>query len=169
MQNLIFVKWQNLKMFAVPPKDRYRLYISVPAFWQNWEAACCAYHHRQCLRTILAFFAATLSGLVISCARPRLRSLLLCLSSVPTRPQSAAWMKQLKNIVVYGVSDLFLPARLRALTGDSCICANKEVLLPLPCKMRANILNLRLLRISRNCAVDRVADVLALARAGKID
>lgn len=33
----IFVRWQNLKMFAVPPKDCYWHHVSVPTFWQYWE------------------------------------------------------------------------------------------------------------------------------------
>lgn len=38
MRNPIFVGWQNLEMFAVPSKDRYRNYVPVPAFWRIREA-----------------------------------------------------------------------------------------------------------------------------------
>lgn len=69
----------------------------------------------------------------------------------------------------YGTADLFLPARLRALSEDGSTRANEEALPPLPCKMRDGIVKRGLLRIISDCTVDLVPAILAIAHAGEID
>lgn len=38
VRNSIFVRWYNLRIFAVPPKDRHLHYVSAPAFLKIIEA-----------------------------------------------------------------------------------------------------------------------------------
>lgn len=69
----------------------------------------------------------------------------------------------------YDVANLFLPDHLWACTDNGRLRANKEMLVPLLCKMRANTLNRGLLLIISDCATDWVADVLVFACAFKIE
>lgn len=69
----------------------------------------------------------------------------------------------------YGATKLFMPAFLRAMTGDVCLSANEVVLLPLPCRMRAYNLKCGHLRATRCCAVDPAAVLLVFACAGSSD
>lgn len=68
----------------------------------------------------------------------------------------------------YRAASLFLPARRWAVAGDVCASANKEVLVLLPQKTRANVLKPGLLRFTDDFAVDSVASTLGFAPAGKI-
>lgn len=68
----------------------------------------------------------------------------------------------------YHTADLFLPARLRALTENGCLRANEGAFAPLSGKIKVSILNRWLSRITRDRVVDQVAAVLAFALAGMI-
>lgn len=69
----------------------------------------------------------------------------------------------------YGKANLFLPARLWALTENGCYHANEEIFAPLSCKMRVDILKRGLLRMISACATESVVAIIAFARAGEID
>lgn len=69
----------------------------------------------------------------------------------------------------YGIADLLLPARLRALTDGDRYCANERVLVPLSSTIRADVLKRGLPRLNSDCTVDLVAAIVAFARLSKID
>lgn len=69
----------------------------------------------------------------------------------------------------YGLADSFLTAHLLNSKVSGRLRASKEALVPLPCRMRANVLESRLLCIIDDCVVDPVAAKLAFARAAKFD
>lgn len=64
----------------------------------------------------------------------------------------------------YGAVYLIMPGRLPTLTEDGCLCANEGALVPLLCKMRANVLKSKLLCIIDDCVVHPMAAFLAFAR-----
>lgn len=69
----------------------------------------------------------------------------------------------------YGVAKLFMPARRWTLIENGRLCANEGVSVPLPSKIRANILKRGITRVLNDCAVDLIAAILAFPRAGEID
>lgn len=72
------------------------------------------------------------------------------------------------QVAVYGAGNLFLPARLLGSTNDSSLCANEELLVPLPCKMMANVLKSGLLPIINDRSVDLLTAILLFVSAFKI-
>lgn len=69
----------------------------------------------------------------------------------------------------YGAAKLFSLAFLWLLNEDGRLRANEEMLVPLQCKMKPNILKCGLLRNNSDRAIDLVAVILASAGANKID
>lgn len=69
----------------------------------------------------------------------------------------------------YSQVELFLLDCLRRLSGNSRLRANEGVLVPLQCKMRANILKRGLFCIINDCVADPGAAILAFACASEID
>lgn len=69
----------------------------------------------------------------------------------------------------YGVADLFIPAYFRALMEDGRLCAKEEVLVPLPSKMRTDILQRGHSQLIRDCAVDSLSLILVNLLADEIE
>lgn len=69
----------------------------------------------------------------------------------------------------YSAADFSLPACLPTLADDGGAWANERVLAHLFCEARASFLVLGLLRTISICAVDLVAAIVAIARAGETD
>lgn len=69
----------------------------------------------------------------------------------------------------YGAANLLPPAPLRALITNGGVRENKEVFAPLLFEMEETIFKDGLLRIISDYAVERVAVLLAFARASEID
>lgn len=157
-RNPIFVRWHTLQMVAVPPKDRYRHYVAVPAFCQNWKA-----HRILCVPPppLFVYFYIAFGD-----NAQRYGHLLLETAITKFRIMSFVYFIQDMD---YGAADLFLPARLQALVKDGRLRVNEGVLVPLSGKMRADFLKRGLLRIICDCAVDPVAAILAFTRASGID
>lgn len=65
--------------------------------------------------------------------------------------------------------NLYMFARLRVLAEYDRLCANERFLVPLPRKMKANVLRRGLLCIISDYAVDPVATIPAFARCDKTD
>lgn len=109
VRNPTFVRWQNSEMFAVPPKNRYRQYVSVPAFWRGWEALCIL-----CVPSppMFAYYSSTSGG-----NTNRFGYLLLETGITNIKTMSFACFIQSAK---YRAVDLFLPACLRALIEGGC-------------------------------------------------
>lgn len=69
----------------------------------------------------------------------------------------------------FGVSDVPLPSWFRVLRDKGRLCANEVVLVPLSRKMKADIMDLGLLKMISDCEVDPAAVLLALTRANEVN
>lgn len=67
-----------------------------------------------------------------------------------------------------GISNLFLPIRLRALRDEGCLCANKRAVISFSRKMKANLMDHGLLEVLSDCEVDQGAALLAFALENEI-
>lgn len=156
--NPIFAGWHNLEMLAVPTKDRYQQYESVPAFWRNWEAS-----RILCVLSLSTpLYDYSLFG------ENAKRFIYLQLETAITE-LTIVFFVCFSQTVEYGTDDLFLPARLQSTAKVCHARANIRVLASLPCKMRASNPKHGGLRIVSDCAVDPVSAIFAFARAGEID
>lgn len=61
---------------------------------------------------------------------------------------------------IFGVSHLFLPSRFRASRDEGCLWANEGDLIPLSREMKANILDISLLKIISDSEVGPVGALL---------
>lgn len=73
------------------------------------------------------------------------------------------------HAVEYSAGSLLFLTFLWALAENVRFCFIKDVLAPLPCEVRMDILKLSLSRNFSNCAVDLVAVILAFERAKESD
>lgn len=71
------------------------------------------------------------------------------------------------SVTEYDAADLFSPGRPQVL-NDKDRLRTSRVLVPLPCRIRADTLKSRLFCITRDRTVDFLATVLVSTRAGKI-
>lgn len=110
----IFVRWNNLTMFAVPRLNRYQYYVSVSAFWQNLEAPCimCIPPH-----PIFAYYFRAFGETA------RLFGYLL-LETAMTEFTIMYFVCFMQS-VEYGTANLFLLARFQGLCEDSRVCVNQ--------------------------------------------
>lgn len=69
----------------------------------------------------------------------------------------------------FGVPDLFLPSRFRAVRAGGRLCANERVLIPPSSKIEAKIMELGLLKIISDCEVDLVLALLTFSRTSETD
>lgn len=147
-----------MDIFAVPPKNRYRHYVFVSAFWQSWEGPLILSVPSP---SIFAYYTSAFGDnfkwfghLLLETTMTELTIVSFFLFILAAK---------------HGAADFFLPARLRALVELDRTGVNERVLAPLPCMMRASFLKCGLSGTAGSCAVGPVAAILAFVRAGKTD
>lgn len=145
-------------MFAVPPKDQFCDYVTVPAFWQNLVA------HRMLRVPLLPMF--TNYAFAFGDKALRFGRLLLKTTMAELTIVSFVCFIQATK---YDVNDLFMPARLCALTDDGHLRANDGVSVSLSSEVMADALKCGHFHLMSDCAVDRLSAILASALAGEID
>lgn len=69
----------------------------------------------------------------------------------------------------YAVANLFMAVCLSTLAESGRLRANEKLMVPVLSEMREKALKCRLLRPTRDCAIDPVSAVLAFLRDGEID
>lgn len=147
-----------MKMFVDVFIDRHRHYTAEPAVWQSWEA-----HRLLCVLTPPIFPYCS-----IAFGKNAPQTLLLLLEIAITEFTIIS-IFCFARAAEHDLADLFFSARLRALNHAGCLRAIEGVLVLLPSKMWANILERGHFCIFINSAVDSVAAFSAFARAGEAD
>lgn len=151
-----FTRLHNLETFAVPPKAPHRHYATVPAIWGVRKAS-----REPCvsLSSMISYCSGTFgdSGQRLNYVLPETR---------PKKFNMISFTRFLQ-VAKYGAVNPFLTARFRTSTSDDCVCATKEVYLPLLCKLRPKNLKRGLLLTIGDCAEDPVAAIISFAHAGK--
>lgn len=128
-RNPLFVSWQRLELFSVPPRGQYRYYDQAWSSWQELEIYC-----MFCVPT-LPTFAYYPGAFGNGC---QLFSWLLCKTAI-TKSTVMLFVCFIRA-AEFGVPDLFLPTRFRALQEKGCVRKNEKDLILLSRKMKANIM-----------------------------
>lgn len=155
MSNPIFVGWHSLEIFPAPLKEHFRHYVSVPAFWQNWEASriLCVQYPQMCANYLTAFGDNDMWFVYLLLEKAMTKFIIMF---------SFCFIQAAD----YAAINLFLPACLQRLAEDGRTRANEEVLVPLLFEMTANILERDILRTINDCALDRLSPSSAFALWG---
>lgn len=154
----VFVSWHCSEMFAVPSKYRYWYYVFVPTFRQNREVS-----RILCVPSpsMISYCFSAFSDSAQQFGYQQLRTAMTKFGIVS--------FVYFIHAAEYGAVDLFLRARLRALTENGSLRANEGLLAPLPDKMSRIFLTRKLLRSISNFTVSPVAAILAFARFFETD